>query len=389
MDKYDAIKYILRNYSSREEPITMKGIIDEANKENWRIGRTVIEGVMNDLAIPYETEEQCDEIIKNWRQDNQSKRELIFQKQSKGGRRTRGYWMLESISNCEWMFLMDSVLYSKILTTKEANNLAQRICKIAGRDLKEITKYRTRMREQPYFYGDNMIDNKACYIESRVLRQVYLIRKAITNGKKVKFDLNVYKYCSYNKGKQLVNEVRLVPYGKFGRKCSAFDIIYSNGRYYMLGADSETEKRNDLKYKLYRIDLMTNISIIRATAQTKQEAGIDDLNDLFTFRIENPYMFGGNVQRVKLRVDSEQFTQIVDWFGDNFEVVGYDSNEDNYYDIEVKVNTNSFIYWVLQYSGCVQVLGDNKNDDKNSFRNRVIQMLEDTLKKYKEDKECL
>ena len=45
------------------------------------------------------------------------------------------------------------------------------------------------------------------------------------------------------------------------RICSPFDIIFSNGRYYMLGADLETERRTDLKYKLYRIDLMTDVTI--------------------------------------------------------------------------------------------------------------------------------
>jgi hypothetical protein len=72
--------------------------------------------------------------------------------------------------------------------------------------------------------------------------------------------------------------------------------------------------------------------------------------------MENPYMFIGQVERVRIRVDADQFTQIVDWFSDNFRVVGFDADEDSYYDIEVRVNLNSFTFWVLQYSGCVEVL---------------------------------
>ena len=67
-------------------------------------------------------------------------------------------------------------------------------------------------------------------------------------------------------------------------------------------------------------------------------------------------MFIGQVERVRIRVDADQFTQIVDWFSDNFRVVGFDADEDSYYDIEVRVNLNSFTFWVLQYSGCVEVL---------------------------------
>ena len=40
-------------------------------------------------------------------------------------------------------------------------------------------------------------------------------------------------------------------------------------------------------------------------------------------------MFTGNVERVRLRVDCDQLTQIVDWFGENFKVVGYDANEES------------------------------------------------------------
>ena len=113
----------------------------------------------------------------------------------------------------------------------------------------------------------------------------------------------------------------------------------------MLGADSKTAKSKVLKYKLYRIDLMTDLSVTKAAAVTKEEAGIEhEMEDLFRYRIENPYLFTGKTETVRLRVDSEQFTQIVDWFGDNFYIIGHDVNEDKYYDIEVRVNTGGFLY---------------------------------------------
>ena len=53
--------------------------------------------------------------------------------------------------------------------------------------------------------------------------------------------------------------------------------------------------------------------------------------------MENPYMFTGKVERVRIRIDADQFTQIVDQFSDRFKVVGYDADESKYYDIELKV----------------------------------------------------
>ena len=83
-------------------------------------------------------------------------------------------------------------------------------------------------------------------------------------------------------------------------------------------------------------------------------------------------------------VDADQLTQIVDWFSDCFKVVGYDADESKYYDIEIKVNLNSFTFWVLQYSGCVEVL-DIGRKGKNSYRNRIKETLRKASEKYEEN----
>lgn len=382
----DYIRDILREYSSREKPLSEKAIMGYMEKRGHSIKRGVVKRFANRMgASEYTTEEECNEIIKECRVDE---REIVFIKVGEEGR-TIGYWMLETISESEWMFLMDSVLYSKILTKKEADNLAKRITFLAGKSFSDLTKYRHKMKNQPYIVGDDDIDEKVGHIDSRVLKHVHLIREAIKEAKKVKFNLCVYDYGDQS--------VRLVPYGKHGkvlpetparyredvhRIVSPFEVIFSNGRYYMLGADLETERSTDLKYKLYRVDLMDDLSINRAIAITKEEAGIEkELANLFKYRMENPYMFTGQVERVRIRVDADQFTQIVDWFSDDFRVVGYDADEDSYYDIEVKVNLNSFTFWVLQYSGCVEVLDTGKKGD-DSYRNHIKETLRKALERY-------
>lgn len=399
-NNYDVIRYILRKYASREKPIARKEIEDLATAMDCKVGRTAIRGFMEkELVLTYEREEECDELLRNKKADG---RTVIFCKKSANSDRTIGYWMLEAITDSEWIYLMDSVLYSKILTKKEADNLAERITYLVGKDIKDLMGYRCRMYNQPYFIGDKDIDGNVGYIESRVLKQVHLIRKALKEKKRVKFNLCVYDYSN--------QQVRLVPYGKHGkvmpetpkkykedvhRICIPFEIIFSNGRYYMLGADLETVRNVDLKYKLYRVDLMEDVSIIKGESKEvealiKEQTGIYEKLDLYQYRMENPYMFTGNVETVRLRVDSDQFTQIVDWFGENFKVLGYDANEEDYYDIEVRVNPNSMIFWALQYSGCVEMLdiekNGNRNKNKESLRDKVRNSLKKALEKY-EDKE--
>ena len=394
----DNIRDILREKASREKPIGQSAIVSFLEERGITRSRTVVRGFADRMgAREYVTEEECDEIIRECRIDE---REIIFIKKGKEGR-TIGYWMKETLSLSEWMFLMDSVLYSKILTKKEADNLAKRITFLAGKNLSDLMKYRYRMENQPYIVGDDEIDEKIGHIESRVLKQVQLIREAIKRRKKVRFILCVYDY-----GDQ---KVRLVPYGKYGkvlpevfektpekyrkdvhRTVSPFEVIFSNGRYYMLGADQETKKNHDLKYKLYRVDLMDDLTIYRDAAITKEEAGIqDELKNLYEYRMENPYMFTGRVEKVRIRVDADQFTQIVDWFGDNFTLIsiiekeggGFNGEEAAFYDIDVSVNLNSFTFWVLQYSGCVEVVERKGN---NAYRKHIKDTLKKALGKYED-----
>ena len=134
----DIIRNILREYASREHPIGTKFIIEHANN----IKRTAIEGFAYRMGVrAYETEEECDEIIRECRV---TEREILFVKKGPDGR-TIGYWLMETLSETEWMFLMDSVLNSKILTKKEADNLANRITFLVGKRFSDLTNYRQCM----------------------------------------------------------------------------------------------------------------------------------------------------------------------------------------------------------------------------------------------------
>ena len=121
---------------------------------------------------------------------------------------------------------------------------------------------------------------------------------------------------------------------------------------------------------------MTDVTINRAKAVTKEEAGLSELNDLFEYRMENPYMFTGKVERVRIRIDADQFTQIVDWFSRiALKVVGYDADESKYYDIELKVNLNSFTFGYCNTVAVLKYLTPETKGDA-SYRNRIRKNLQ-------------
>lgn len=363
-DKYSAIRNVLKKYSSFEHPLKKKEIQEKLNSAGYEIKRHAIETALDDMgAIPVENEYNYFETKK---MHMKSQGDVIYYRST--NERSTDYWIENSITDAELALLVDFILSSKILTQEESQSLAERLILLSGKELADNLIYRHRVSKQPYLGKEQ---NDIPVAISEVAQKAYLIRKAINQGKKVKFTLNVYDYNG---------KIHLKPCGSKERICSPYDLIMSNGKYYMLGADLETERSGKLKYKLYRVDLMTELSITRAKAKTRAESGINDTDDIYKFRIENPYMFMGDLRRVRFKIEKSNFTQVVDWFGDDFRVYN-DYLDEDCWGIEVNVSTNSFIFWILQYGGCTEVV---ENTYDNHFRETVKLKLNEILQKYLE-----
>ena len=89
----DVIRKIMREHSSRENTLGNTAISRYAKEMGYSIKRNAIEGFMARMMVkPYETEEECDELIRECSVDE---REFYFCKTNLDGRRTKGYWMME------------------------------------------------------------------------------------------------------------------------------------------------------------------------------------------------------------------------------------------------------------------------------------------------------
>lgn len=370
-DKYSAVRNVLRRYSSIDKPMKQNDIQKKLDDEGYTIKRHAIATALDDMGV---VEIENDSEYIEARDIYMEKGERIYCRVT-NGRRTN-YWIEGAITDAELGLLVDMVLSSKILTYEESQSLAMRIINLSGKELDDALKYRCRVMMQPYVAKDKKkkdIKNHQVAI-SEVAQRAYLIRRAMKEQKKVRFTLNVY---DYNCGKVCLKQC-----GKKERTCSPYDLTMSNGRYYMLGAEAETEQSETIRYKLYRVDLMTDLSITKIEAKTAKDAGIsDEIYDISKFRRENPFMFVGEKRHVRFRIERDYFTQVVDWFGSDFNVIQDKETDDKYLTIDVFVSTNSFIYWVLQYGNCTEVV-EKKGD--NCFRETVKLRLNEILQKYLE-----
>ena len=275
-----------------------------------------------------------------------------------------GYWIENNLSDDELRYILDSVLYSKILPHDKVESMIKRIITTSNKDFGDSVKYYKRMKKQVHISKIDTMEN------------VGIIQEAIKQRKKIEFNLNVYKW-QYNHSTRK-NELVLVKCREDKYVCSPYDIVYNNGRYFLLAANSYQENHGGYYY--VRVDLMTDIVITSEKAVSKEDVKMRDTDDLFKYRIQNQHIYSGDVGKVRLKVKTDMLQRIVDSFANEFDVerVKLDENSDaeDYIVIKLEVNKESFKFWVLQHSQYVEVV------EPLEYRNEIKKLINEIAKKY-------
>lgn len=239
--------------------------------------------------------------------------------------RRTNYYYANAITDAELKFLLDSTLYSSIINQKHANRLAKNIQNLSGKHLKDMTQYAAVFGETRYSPSNDVLSN------------VELLMQALGKSK-VTFQLNVY-----STGK------RLVPAKKEHDTVNPHYVVMGSGRYYLLATYDNSEK-----VYYFRVDLMTDIRITKEPSVGREK--IPELKngiDWSKYMFQHPYMVTGTVERIKLRIKKEHFTQIIDWFGTDIRVL---SETGDTVDVEVRACEKAMKYWLLSYGESVEAL---------------------------------
>lgn len=242
------------------------------------------------------------------------------------------YWYRSPWRDADLRFLIDSALYSGILNEKQIRELVKNIKNLSGENLEKMTRYAGFFGGSRYFADNDVLSN------------VELLSTAIYRHTKVRFMLNVY---NIKKELQPVKECIISP----------FEIVMgNNAKYYLIGT-----YENSVKAYFFRIDLITGIDMLDEKADDKKN--IEEIRNginLLKYHYEHPYMFGGKIVRMKLRVSKDIFTQIIDWFGPGVEV-DEKSETETTIDVTVSAAEDAMHYWLLQYGENVKAL--NADED--------------------------
>lgn len=263
-------------------------------------------------------------------------------------------YYINSISNFEFKFLIDSIMSSRIFSTEKAKELATRVQHLASKSLETLTKYVSGgYGSQKYLFEDD------------VLKNVQMIQEAIDDYKSIHFSWNVYDVNNQGIYRRYIKDYEAIP----------LELIMHDGRYTLLLRFPHKEKVYN-----YNVDLMTNIEKID---QQKDEIKDDIFKVNFqqsVYNIKHPFNFGGEVRTYQLRVQRDYFSRLVNDFSYNIDIIKGTLNEKTV-DVKVEASSKGMMYWLLQHYDVATLL--TKTDENlNEELSQAVKQLYDCY--YKE-----
>ncbi len=259
-----------------------------------------------------------------------------------------GYYLSEKeFEDAELRMLIDSVLFSRSLTQKQAKTLIEKLKGMSNKYFSTKVKHVSNLPE--LYHGDN----------KQLMYVVDTINEAISQHKKISFVYNRYG-----------SDFKLHPKREEKYIVNPYQMVTNKGFYYLIG---NYDKYDNISH--YRLDKMTCVEMLAEKVKPQnQVTGLEQGLDLPKHMAEHIYMFGGESVAINVIVDENIISELVDWFGKDFYVIGKRRN--NQVLVRVKCNEQAFFYWALQYGPYVEVL------EPVSLRSRIAETVREMNEKY-------
>ena len=260
----------------------------------------------------------------------------------------KGYRLLSrEFDDAELRILIDSVLFSKSISTRQAKGLIEKIRALASNYFNAKVSHVCNLPEL------NRTTNK------QAMYALDSINDAISDKKKISFIYN-----------DIGTDFKLHPRREEPYIVNPYQIVANNGKFYLIG---NYDKYDNVAH--YRIDKMTEVRIL--DEKIKPLKDVPELSDglnLPKHMAEHVYMFSGESDYFKLKTTDDMMSQLVDWFGNDFNVMSHKGNE---IIVRVYCNCSAMRYWALQYGPYVEVVSPKW------MRDELKEDAEKMLKKYK------
>lgn len=256
------------------------------------------------------------------------------------------YFDGREFEDSELRLLIDSILASRYIPKKQADDLVARLIKQSSIHFKKRVRHIYSLDNMERAERNDLFWNLEC------------IGEAIDDNKQIAFYYNKYgddkKLHKTTVKKHVVN-----PYY----------ITIANGRYYLVG---NNDKYDDITH--FRMERISEVQILEAIRKPKEK--IIDFKDgqgLSKHMLEHVYMFSGPSVRVVLKVKPEGINDVIDWLGRD---VGIRKEEDCLL-VDTVTNKQAIKYWAVQFGEKVEVLSPP------DLREDIAGMVSSMFEKYR------
>lgn len=176
-------------------------------------------------------------------------------------------------------------------------------------------------------------------MNERIYYSVDAIHEALSENKQIRF-----QYFSWNNHKKM----ELRHEGEY-YSVSPWTLCWDDDQYYLIGFDN-----NEGKIKHFRVDKMTNTSIVEEKRLGKEDFAKIPMSE-YTDRLFG--MFEGEYSTVRLNCENHLANVIIDRFGTDIPFIQVD---DNHFETTVKVSVSRmFLGWIMSLLG-VKIVSPEK-----------------------------
>ena len=259
----------------------------------------------------------------------------------------KGYKMISrEFDDAELRILIDSVLFSKSISTRQAQTLIKKLQGFASKYFNAKVSHVCNLPDL-----NRTVNRQAMYA-------LGIINDAISAKKKIEFIYN-----------EIGTDFKLHPKRKDPYVVNPYQIVANNGKFYLI---ANYDKYDNVVH--FRIDKMKEIKCLNESIKPRSEVPelANGLN-LPKHMAEHIYMFSGESVWAEIKTTPDMMGELVDWFGKDFKI---EQKEDGYIIIRVKCNGNALRYWALQYGPYVEIIKPVK------LREQLKQDAENMYRKY-------
>ena len=178
--------------------------------------------------------------------------------------------------------------------------------------------------------------------------QLKTIQEAINNLGQIRFKFNCY-----------TADHAMIPKTSYTHILSPYHLVVYHDNYYCIGL-----KKDDKRIWHYRVDLMSDVEIVRddegkmVIAQVCAFEGLPISNacwDPEKYMSEHLNMAYDSPKDIRIKIKNTDYTILHDWFGNHYEKTN-EACEEGYDIVLVKTSSSMIVHWAMQYGTNVEIM---------------------------------